>query len=185
MSEKFSADLTMTPAEKRYCTEIFDRIERLRMFLNTNSLGKPVSPTAWHDFLSRQKAIQGNLSNDISFIATLLAKEYLVSRYPVSFDAAAKAQGAPGIDIDVTTRNGERIVAEIKTTSPYQQTDFGAQQVASFKKDFAKLVSATATHKFLFVTDQRAFGALKKAKYANQIPGITVILLPSGEETSN
>jgi hypothetical protein len=69
-------------------------------------------------------------------------------------------QGAPGIDIDVETSEGHRIVAEIKTTVPYKPSDFGGKQAESFKNDFAKLVEAEAAHKFLFVTDSRAFSAL-------------------------
>jgi hypothetical protein len=74
------------------------------------------------------------------------------------------------------------VVAEIKTTVPYQHVDFGAQQIVTFKKDFAKLASADAAHKFLFVTEASAFTVLKKPKYLAQIPGVHLVLLTTGEE---
>jgi len=133
-------------------------------------------------FISAFRKIQGNISNDGSFIATLLAKQFLNSKFGVNFDAAEKPQGAPGIDIDVRTSEGHRIVAEIKTTVPYRVSDFGAQQAASFKKDFAKLAASDAAHKFLFVTDSSAFSALKGDKYTKLMPGVRIVHLITGQE---
>jgi hypothetical protein len=172
----------LTEREKRYCAEIADRVSRMREFLNENALLEPPEPKDWHSFLSRLRKIQGNLSNDGSFIATLLAKQYLHSKFGVEFDAAEKPQGAPGIDIDVKSSEGHRIVAEIKTTVPYQVSDFGAQQAATFKKDFAKLVASEAKHKFLFVTDSGAFSALQKDKYIKLMPGVRIVHLATGQE---
>ncbi len=172
----------LTEREKRYCSDIAGRMARLRGYLNDNALGEPPEPTAWYTFLSTLRQIQGNLSNDVSFVATLLAKRYLQSKFGVDFDAAEKPQGAPGIDIDVETSEGHRIVAEIKTTVPYQASDFGAQQAASFKKDFAKLAASEATHKFLFVTDSRAFSALQRPKYTKLMPGVRIVHLATGQE---
>jgi len=172
----------LTEREKRYCSEIADRVSRMREFLNENALVEPPQPTEWHSFLSTLRKIQGNLSNDGSFIATLLAKQYLHSKFGIEFDAAEKPQGAPGIDIDVRSCEGDRIVAEIKTTVPYQTSDFGAQQAASFKKDFAKLAASGAKHKFLFVTDSAAFSALQKDKYTRLMPGVRIVHLATGQE---
>jgi hypothetical protein len=85
------------------------------------TLGDPDSPTLWYEFFSELRDIQGNSSNDLSFVATLLAKRYLSQHFQISFCAAEKPQGAPGIDIDCRTPAGERIVGEIKTTKPYQR----------------------------------------------------------------
>lgn len=172
----------LTDRERRYCSEIAERVARIREFLNSNSLVQPPRPAEWHSFLSMLRKIQGNLSNDGSFIATLLAKQYLFSKFGVEFDAAEKPQGAPGIDIDIETSEGHRIVAEIKTTVPYQGSDFGAQQAASFKKDFAKLTATEAEHKFLFVTDSGAFSALQKEKYTKLMLGVRIVNLGTGEE---
>ena len=172
----------LTARESRYCAEIADRMSRIRDHLNEASLADPVEPSTWYEFLSALRKIQGNLSNDLGFVATLLAKRYLSSKFSVDFDAAEKPQGAPGIDIDVRTADGQRIVAEIKTTDPYQPNDFGAQQAASFNKDFIKLAAASAAHKFLFVTEPRAFSVLQKPKYTKLIPGVRIVLLTTGEE---
>jgi hypothetical protein len=87
------------------------------------------------------------------FSACLLAKQYLVERQgELSLDMAAKAQGAPGLDIDVCSAAGQRIVGEVKTVEPYQPKDFGARQKASFRADFKKLRSSSAAFEYLFVT---------------------------------
>lgn len=170
-----------TTREQKYCVEIADRIDRLRTLLNKRTVERDAEPTVWYDFLSALKEIQGNTSNDISFIATLLAKRYLADTHGTDFCAAEKPQGAPGIDIDVKTKDGARIVAEIKTTMPYQRVDFGAQQAAMFKKDFAKLALAEAKYKYLFVTEAAAFEVLKKPKYSKLMPGVRVVLLKTNE----
>jgi hypothetical protein len=174
-------DVSFTPREQEYCAEIAHRIDRLRTRLNERTVEKDAEPAVWYDFLSALKEIQGNTSNDISFIATLLAKRYLIEGHGIHFCAAEKPQGAPGIDIDVKTKDGARIVAEIKTTMPYQGVDFGAQQAAMFKKDFAKLVLAEAKYKYLFVTEAAAFEVLKKPKYSRLMPGVRVVLLKTNE----
>lgn len=172
----------LTENEKLYCSTIATRVSQLRAFLNSNALSDPPEPVAWHSFFSELRKIQGNISNDGSFIATLLVKQYLQSKFAIDFDAAKKPQGASGIDIDVQTSAGQRIVGEIKTTVPYHGSDFGAQQAVSFKKDFAKLVASIADHKFLFVTNSAAFVALQKTKYTSLIPGVRVVHLESGQE---
>lgn len=172
----------LTENERRYCSEIADRVSQMREFLNKNVLVEPPQPIEWHSFLSRLRKIQGNLSNYGSFIATLLAKQYLFSKFGVGFDAAEKPQGASGIDIDIETSEGHRIVSEIKTTVPYQVTDFGANQANAFKKDFAKLAASEARYKYLFVTDSAAFSALQKDKYTKLMPGVRIVHLLTGEE---
>ena len=174
----------LTDKEKNYCSEIASRVSRVRAFLNENVLADPADPTTWHSFLSELCRIQGNISNDGSFIATLLAKEYLQSKFRVDFDAADKPQGASGVDIDVRTSEGQRIVAEIKTTVPYKTSDFGGSQADHFKKDFAKLTASSADHKFLFVTDSQASAFLQKEKYRKLIPGVRIVHLGTGREYS-
>lgn len=172
----------LTDREKHYCSEIADRVSRMREFLKENVLVEPPEPNKWHSFLSTLRKIQGNLSNDGSFIAMLLAKQYLHSKLSVEFDAAEKPQGAPGIDIDIESLDGHRIVAEIKTTVPYKVSDFGAQQAASFRKDITKLVSSEAKHKFLFVTDSGAFSVLQRDKYIKLMPGVCIVHLTTWQE---
>ena len=120
--------MMLTQLERAQAEAIATRVAELRAFLQGHDLGDEGDPARWYNFLSTIKLIQGNLSNDISFMATLLAKAYLVRRFHLAdLDAAEKAQGAPGLDIDVCTRDGHRIVGEIKTTVPYGARDFGAQ----------------------------------------------------------
>ncbi|WP_027371131.1 hypothetical protein [Desulfovermiculus halophilus] len=172
----------LTEAEKTYQSGIVSRMRQLKEFLGINELSESSTPVDCFKYLSAVRSIQGNLNNDVSFAASLLAKEYLTTRFGVELDAAEKPQGAPGLDIDEHSHDAGRVVGEIKTTVPYQMNDFGAQQAASFKKDFAKLSAADAEHKFLFVTDERAFAALQKDKYTALMPGIRIVNLISGEE---
>jgi hypothetical protein len=78
----------LTEKEKSYCSDIAGRVSRMREFLGQNALKEPPESTDWYTFLSALRHIQGNLSNDVSFIATLLAKRYLYSMFSVNFDAA-------------------------------------------------------------------------------------------------
>lgn len=69
------------------------------------------------------------------------------------FDVAEKPQNARGLDIDVRTRVGMRVIAEVKTTVPVGSSDFGPEQASSIKKDRDKLRRAVAARKFFFFTD--------------------------------
>jgi hypothetical protein len=90
------------------------------------------------------KAVQGNTSNDLSFVGLLTPKAYLMRTLPLQpFDVAAKAQGAPGLDVDARTTDGRRVVGELND-HPYLGTALGAQQRWTFEKDFAKLLQADA-----------------------------------------
>jgi len=174
--------MALTPNERAYLDSLSERLDRLRALLGAGpSLNSASDTTDRFAFLAAMKVIQGNTSNDLSFVATLMARDYLAQTVSLRpFDAAAKAQGAPGLDIDQCTLDGERVVAEIKTTTPYKADDLGAQQKATFAKDFAKLAAADAAHKFLFVTDGRTFAVLRR-KYRPLLTGVTVVLLPAGE----
>ena len=173
----------LTEREHRYCTEIRTRIAQARAFLLSDDLADPPEPKVLFQFLAKLREIQGNVSNDVSFTATLMAKEYLSAKFGVTFDAAEKPQGAPGIDIDVLT--GLVSASSQKSRQPFRiKLQTSAQQAASFKKDFVKLTNATAMHKFLFVTDRCAYVALQKPKYLAQIHGVRVVNLITEEEIS-
>ena len=98
-----------------------------------------------------------------------------------TYDVAARAMGASGLDVDEQTLDSRRVIAEIKTTMPYGVNDLGAQQKLSFHKDFDKINCTSADLKFFFVTTDEAFALMKK-KYATKIPGVRVVLLTTGEE---
>lgn len=167
----------LTRNETYFLRETARRIATLRNVLAAECPTEDDDAAAWYRYLATIRSTLGNLSNSISFVATMLAKRHLEAHFGVtSFDAAAKPQGAPGLDIDVTTPDGRRIVAEVKTTGPYLPDDFGAQQKKTIEADFRKLNQAVAAVKFLFVTDRRAFEILNR-KYAHKNPSVEVILL--------
>jgi len=161
--------------------EILDRIAALARFLEKSPAPADPGLGVLYSYLGRLKAIQGNTNNDVSLVACLMAKEYLNGHLDMKpFDAASKPQGAAGLDMDERTTAGARVVGEIKTTMPYGPSDLGAAQKSSFEKDFKKLNGAAAARRFFFVTERRTF-ELMRVKYKSKIPGVTVVLLPSGE----
>lgn len=145
-----------------------------------NSLSEAADPLAWLSYLVGVKDVLGNLNNDISFVAGLLVKPYLRNRFGVEFDFALKPQGAPGLDIDITTANGLRIVAEIKTTRPYQR-GFGAKQKEEFRKNLDRLAVTVAAHRFMFVTDSESFRTVCGRTLASRAPGIEIVNIVTEE----
>lgn len=168
--------------ETAYLAQLDTKLNRLRDYLVNESAPDAVSPDALFAHIAHINRLMGNTSNDQSFLAMLLVKRYLLNRFDlVSFDAAEKAQGAPGLDVDIETPDGQRIVGEVKTTVPYAiaRRDLGAAQRTSFRKDFAKLNEAEAAHKFFFVTDPDTY-AIVLERYASEIPNVEVVLLTEG-----
>jgi hypothetical protein len=161
--------------EARYWDEIRGKDAALRAFLSGSSLVDSRNPTAWFSYLTNIRDIVGNSSNSLSFVATLLVKDYLVERFMISgFDAALKPQGAPGIDIEVRTPGGLHIIAEIKTTKPYQP-GFGAAQKAAIQKDLDRLAREPADHRIMFVTDADAFSTLCGSRYRERYPAVEIV----------
>lgn len=177
--------LRLTAAEAASLQRTGDRLDRLREFLGAHpSPALEAPPQVWFAYLSEVKAILGNFSNDLSFVSCLLAKAYLTSRLTMApFDVAEKPQGAIGLDIDAHTTSGERVIGEIKTTTPYKGHQFGAAQVTALRKDFAKLQAKQAEHKYMFVTNQAAFEALSRS-FTDELVGVTIVCLTSAEECS-
>jgi hypothetical protein len=175
--------MNFTPAEEKALSDIAKKIAELRMFLGKYELPADTSRLeGWYHFLNVTRSILGNFNNDVSTIATLLAKRYLMNRFPgLEFDACAKRQGASGLDVNVVSENGQRIIAEIKTVDPYNPTDFGAAQRDAFLKDFAKLANTVADHKYLFLTEPRAFEVIQN-KYLQRLASVTVVCLADGKE---
>jgi hypothetical protein len=171
----------ITPAEKRFCQLIRAKDVALRSFLDHERLSNPVDAPHWLRYLLGIKHSLGNLNNDIGFVATLLAKQYLNRRFGITdFDAAGKAQGASGIDIAARTADGRTVVGELKTTKPYQP-GFGAAQRTSILKDLARLASTTADWRFMFVIDPDAYGALCRSNFASKAPGVEIVDLVRGD----
>ncbi len=173
----------LTTAEKSYIERSLKTLDDLKAFLCAEGCSSATTSSRdFYKYLAKAKLLLGNLNLSVSFAGSLMAKEYLVAKFPMApFDVAQKPQGAPGLDIDAKTTEGARVVGEIKTTDPYLIEDLGAAQRTEFRKDFEKLRIAKADYKFFFVTERRTFDAMKK-KYAREIPGITIVLLTTGEE---
>ena len=172
-----------TEKEETVIHQITNRVQQLRQVLTKQQIPEGEDVLSWYQFLAEVKKVQGNLNNDLSFVATLMVKQFLDRNFEItSFDAAKKAQGAPGLDIDVYTKDNVRIVGEIKTTYPYGENDLGANQQKSFKQDFSKLHTAQADFKFFFLTEKRTFDLMKMEKYKCQISGVQVVLLTTEEQ---
>ena len=177
------ASMSLSPNERNAVGECRSRVRRLSAFFAANAPPESDEPQDWLAYLARFKDELGNVNNDLGLFATLVAEDYLVRVMDVRpFDAAAKPQGAPGLDIDERTKSGDRVIAEIKTTHPYTQGDLGAQQASTFEKDPKKLAREAAPHKFFFLTDAATFAVMRKPKYRNMFKGVRIVLLPSGEE---
>jgi hypothetical protein len=166
-------------AEIAYFRRLSRKDEALRAILRSNFLPEKPDVLRHFHYLNGIKDTLGNISNDLGFLATLLAKQYLAKRFAISFDAAEKAQGAPGPDIDVVTPGGKRIVCELKTTKPYQK-GFGAQQKKEMWKDLHKLRDCGADYKFMMVTNGDAFSSLCNKVYAIRADGIEIVDLIGG-----
>lgn len=178
MSRTTSA--TLTGAEARFCDLIRHKDHALRRFLEDNTLPADVDARSWLDYLAGIKSVLGNLNNDLSFVSTLLIKKYLNERFGIAdFDAAGKAQGAAGVDIEARTETGQTIVGELKTTKPYQP-GFGAAQRASVIKDLTRLAQSPADYKIMFVIDADAFSALCRPIFASRAPGVEIVDLVTG-----
>jgi hypothetical protein len=73
-------------------------MDRLRKFLNDRELPpEDASSFDWFEFLADMKKIVGNSSNNPSFIAFLMAKSYLCTRFEMRpFDVASKLRALRG-----------------------------------------------------------------------------------------
>ena len=119
----------------------------------------------------------GNFNTDVSFISCLMATDYLCGQFNLgNFDVSEKSQSAPGPDIEVYTVEGKKNIAEIKSTNPYKDNDFGSQQIDSLRNDFSKLKNSSADYKYMFVTNESAYNILNK-KYSAELEGIMLVLL--------
>lgn len=172
--------MSYTDSEARARAAILEKDKALRLYLAAHRFADEDDPAGWLVYLTGLKNLLGNVSNDLGFVATLLVKRYLAERFGVAdFDAAAKAQGAAGIDVEAVTADGQRIIGELKTTKPYQP-GFGAQQRTMMIKDLVRLAAASADHRLMFVTDPETFATLCKPSWAARAPGVEIVDLAAG-----
>ncbi|WP_133614938.1 hypothetical protein [Dongia mobilis] len=171
----------MSAAELRFCDTIREKDRRLRLFLANSDFPASDNARDWLAYLIGIKSALGNINNDLGFVATLLIKQYLEQRFGiVNFDAAGKAQGASGVDIEAVSADGLSIVGELKTTKPYQP-GFGAAQRTQIIKDLTRLAAYKADYRFMFVVDEDAFAALCRPSLSGRAPGVEVVDLVTGK----
>jgi hypothetical protein len=172
-------DRTFTANELRFRQAILAKDAILRAFLAEHQIDGTAHANDWLTYLNGVKDALGNLSNDISFVATLLIKDYLRARFDISdFDAGGKAQGAAGLDIAARTPRGRTIVGELKTTKP------GAQQLSQILKDLNRLEGTAADHRIMFVTNDEAFRTLCGKKFAARAPSVEIVNLVTGQTSA-
>lgn len=147
------------------------KIKRLETFLSNEDLHvrDTTIRIALMKFL-RLKEIIGNINMDIHFLASYLANSFLTKRHGVTIDMA-KAVGSSGMDIEL-----EQVVAEIKTTVPYLEDDFGAKQKETIRKDLERLENADKKHKYFLLTDDKTEQILKR-KYSKHYPSVKIVNL--------
>lgn len=165
----------MTRKEIDAVYKSFQKLESLRNALYTDSDMGDIYEV--FKYFNRIKEIMGNFNTDVSFITCLMAKDYLCNQFDLEyFDVSEKSQSAPGPDIEVYTAEGKKIIAEIKSTIPYKDNDFGSQQINSLRNDFSKLKNSSADYKYMFVTNESAYNILN-IKYSAELEGIMLVLL--------
>lgn len=180
--------IARTPGEEQRLERYAAKITALAKYMQTHAVPQATDPSdKWFQFVSELLLTTGNAHNWASFVSCLMAKEYMqrAGLNLVAFDVTDREEGAPGLDIDVTTIDGKRVVAEVKTTVPYvtaPKPDLGAQQRKSFLADFAKLNVARADYKFFFLTNPATFEVMKNNKYRQELKSVTIVLLPGGEQ---
>ena len=152
------------------------KLERIKQFVLTEDMEVNESDIkgAVVKFM-KFKGIIGNFSNDIHYLTAYLASSYLKKKHGneviVNLD---KPSGSSGLDVE-----SNDIVAEIKTTIPYQghqQNDFGSKQKSEIIPDLKGLESSPAKYKYFFVTDSKTERILK-SKYMKEYPSVTVVNL--------
>jgi len=178
--------MTLTRGEMDHLSVLALKLQELRLYLGTNILTpESLDSRIWYQHLVGIKRIVGNLNNDVSFVASLMAKEFLQLHHNLDvLDCSSKSQSAPGLDIDIRTLEEERIIGEIKTTISYKKDDLGSQQKTTFFKDFDKLASKQADFKYFFLTERETFEIVKK-RYLQRLKGVSIILVPQATEDEN
>jgi len=158
--------------------KIFDKINMLKIFLNNNIIDcKNVTAKECYNYMNKIKSIIENYNTDISFISCLMAKEYLIDKYEIeNFDIGSKSQTAPGLDIDLMTKDGIHIIAEIKATMSIRNSNLGSQQRDKICEDLRKLNEQNADKKYFFVTEQNTYNIIIK-KLKRELNDIEIVLL--------
>lgn len=167
-----------SPGEQRVLNDLNRKLQALRDVVPVEGGREPDLDVVFANFETLRRAL-GNLDNDLSLLACLRAKRHLAKLHGVlACDVSTKHQNAAGFDIETQTPAGDTIVAEIKTMRPVgQRGDFGANQAKQVRQDLDRLRRSEAQHKYFCVTDPMAADALRRPRYANDVAGVTVLLV--------
>ena len=132
----------MTPNEQRHVKAVGQKLKDVKALLDTATLSETEPMSEWLSCLIAMKEIVGNPHNDVNTVACLMAKDYLCRKLAMrDYDALAKAHGAKGLDIDEQTVDGQRVIAEIKTTGAFGYKDIRQPQKEAIVEDFYRLHS--------------------------------------------
>lgn len=167
----------MNQKEQEDFIEISDRLSKVKDYLKEKDTSYSISNinNMIEDFV-KVKDLLGNLGSIINFLTLQSAKLILEKKFNQKLpDVLLKDINTPGIKIDFSLKNGQRVIAEAKTTTPTGRT-FGAKQREEISKVLDKLKSIEADHKFLFVTNENTARILG-IEYSMELVGITVELI--------
>jgi len=98
---------------------------------------------------------------DLSYVACIMAQNFLAKEFGEIIDITNKSQGANGLDVDRVIK-GKRVIAEIKTTNPCNGNNFGSNQITNIKKDINRLEKEEADYKYFFVTNKQTEELIKE-----------------------
>ncbi|MEK5420675.1 hypothetical protein MKZ08_01200 [Viridibacillus sp. FSL R5-0477] len=130
------------------------------------------------DVVRSWKRMLGNIEQDMNLLASQLVIEFLIGKYDIpSFSADKTQQDSSTFTYDETTTEGNRILATLRTVIPALPNDFGPHQKGGMLHDFRTLNSKQAYAKYFFVTEVLTFKIVQQ-KYAQQLSGISLVLLP-------
>jgi hypothetical protein len=86
----------------------------------------------------------------------------------------------PVLTLRLGRRTGRLLLANLRQQRPYQP-GFGAAQRTSILKDLARLATAPADHRFMFVIDPETYQTLCGRSFASKAPGVEIVDLITGD----
>jgi len=152
----------MTDKNNERINEIEKKLEEISKIIISNK-GKKVEKNIYSFFenLEKIKQLLGNFDMDLSYVACIMAQNFLAKEFGEIIDITNKSQGANGLDLDRVIK-GKRVIAEIKTTNPCNGNNFGSNQITNIKKDINRLEKEEADYKYFFVTNKQTEELIKE-----------------------
>ena len=167
----------MNQKEQADFNEISNRINKVKEYLNNRNTSYSISDIGdiIEDLITIKDSL-GNLGSIINFLALQKAKLFLEKKFNQELPGILlKDINTPGWKINFILRDGKRIVAEAKTTTPNGKT-LGSKQREEISKVLDKLKSIDADYKYLFVTNEETARILH-IEYSMELEGISVEII--------